>query len=77
MAGEELTRFPIQPQDRHRTAKSSDDIAAIPDEQEPGKVEARPQDKPVTPRGADDRPEVDESDEDQPEEVRADTDADD
>lgn len=74
MAGEELTRFPITPEERHRTAKSSDDIAAVPDEQQPGKVEARPQDKPVTPRGADDRPEVDATDEDQPHDVRDDPD---
>lgn len=67
MPGEELTRFPIQPQDRHRTAKSSDDIAAVPDEQAPGKVEDRPQDKPVTPRDADDRPDHDdESDSPEP-----------
>lgn len=49
MAGEELTRFPITPQDRHQTAKSSEDIEARPEEQRPGKNEERPQDKPVTP----------------------------
>ena len=57
MSGEELTRFPIQPQDRHETAKSSEDIEARPEEQRPGHREEQPQDKPVTPpqsRGADD-----------------------
>ena len=54
MPGEELTRFPIQPQDRHQTAKSSDDIEARPEEQRPGRQEERPQDKPLTPpRGRD------------------------
>lgn len=45
---EELTRFPITPQDRHRTAKSSDDVRAVPDENLP-KQEDRPQDKPLPP----------------------------
>lgn len=66
MSGEELTRFPIQPQDRHRTAKSSDDIEARPEEQRPGKREERPQDKPVTPP-PEDRAFDDEDDEDKPE----------
>lgn len=45
---EELTRFPITPQDRHRTAKSSDDVRAVPDENLP-RQEDRPQDKPLPP----------------------------
>ena len=53
---EELTRFPITPQERHETAKSSDDIAAVPDENLPTQEE-RPQDKPLPPqRDADDDP---------------------
>lgn len=78
MPGEELTRFPIQPQDTHRTAKSSDDIAAEPEEQRPGKREANPQDKPVIPRGQSDRPHddaqpgVDPDDEDTPDPAAAD-----
>jgi hypothetical protein len=49
MSGEELTRFPITPEERHRTARSSDDIEARPEEQSPGGTEAQPQDKPVVP----------------------------
>ena len=64
MSGEELTRFPIQPQDRHQTAKSSDDIEARPEDQRPGRQEERPQDKPVTP------PRRHHADEDQPDEEK-------
>jgi len=46
---EELTRFPITPQERHESAKSSKDVAAVPDENRPRK-EARPQDKPLPPQ---------------------------
>ena len=52
MPGEELTRFPIQPQDRHATARSSDDVAAVPEESVPGKVDPDPPDKPSGPPGA-------------------------
>ena len=66
MSGEELTRFPIQPRDRHETAKSSEDIEARPEEQRPGRKEAHPQDKPVTPprgRDADDEDQPDDEEE--------------
>jgi hypothetical protein len=46
---EELTRFPITPQERHESAKSSKDVAAVPDENQPRR-EARPQDKPLPPQ---------------------------
>lgn len=49
MPGEELTRFPITPQERHQTAKSSDDIAARPEEQRPNRTVDDPPDKPRTP----------------------------
>lgn len=49
---EELTRFPITPQERHRTAKSSDDVRAVPDEQLPRREE-QPQDKPEPPTARD------------------------
>jgi hypothetical protein len=65
MASEELTRFPITPQDRHQTAKSSEDIEARPEEQRPGKREKRPQDKPVTPPSGHDETE----DEDKPDDL--------
>jgi hypothetical protein len=45
---EELTRFPITPQERHRTARSSDDVRAVPGESLP-KHEDRPQDQPLPP----------------------------
>ncbi|HEX6257679.1 MAG TPA: hypothetical protein VFZ70_17850 [Euzebyales bacterium] len=45
---QERTRFPITPQDRHRTALSSDDVRAVPEEKLPRK-ERRPQDKPLPP----------------------------
>ena len=63
MAGEELTRFPITPQERHRTAESSDDIAARPEEQQPNRRVENPPDKPLTPpadRSADDPDEIEE-----------------
>lgn len=55
--GEELTRFPITPQERHETAKSFDDVRAVPEEHEP-RQEEQPQDKPLPPRDddADDQP---------------------
>ena len=59
---EELTRFPITPQERHRTAKSSDDVRAVPDENLP-KQEDRPQDKPLPPTH-DERDEEDETSDD-------------
>lgn len=59
---EELTRFPITPQERHRTAKSSDDVRAVPDENLP-KQEDRPQDKPLPPMH-DERDEEDETSDD-------------
>lgn len=48
---EELTRFPITPQDRHRTARSSDEVRAVPDENLP-RQEERPRDKPLPPGDA-------------------------
>lgn len=45
---EELTRFPITPQERHETARSSDEIRAVPEENLP-RQEAQPQDKPPPP----------------------------
>lgn len=56
---EERTRFPITPQERHQTAKSSDDIAAVPDENLP-RTKDRPQDKPLPPqaREHEDKPEA-------------------
>lgn len=51
---QERTRFPITPQDRHRTAQSFDDVQAVPEENIPHREE-RPQDKPLPPtRDADD-----------------------
>ncbi|CAN5907490.1 hypothetical protein BH23ACT10_BH23ACT10_34030 [soil metagenome] len=49
---EELTRFPITPQDRHRTAQSFDDVHAVPEENLPRQGE-QPQDGPLPP-GPDD-----------------------
>ncbi len=60
---EELTRFPITPKDRHRTAKSSDDVRAVPDENLP-RQEDRPQDKPLPPTHGDDGDERDDATED-------------
>lgn len=48
---EELTRFPITPQERHRTARSFDDVQAVPEESLP-RQEDQPQDKPL-PRTSD------------------------
>lgn len=45
---EELTRFPITPEERHRTAQSFDDVHAVPEENLP-RQEERPQDKPLPP----------------------------
>lgn len=45
---EELTRFPITPEERHRTAQSFDDVYAVPEENLP-KQEDQPQDKPLPP----------------------------
>ena len=53
MMSEELTRFPITPQERHQTAKSFDDVAAVPDENLP-QTEDRPQDKPLPPTARED-----------------------
>ena len=47
MPGEELTRFPIQPDDRRRTARSSENIKAVPDELP--EEEQEMQDKPSVP----------------------------
>lgn len=49
---EELTRFPITPQERHRTVRSSDDVRAVPEERLPDN-EAQPQDKPPPPAADD------------------------
>jgi hypothetical protein len=43
---EELTRFPITPEERHRTARSFDDVQAVPEESLP-RGEEQPQDKPL------------------------------
>jgi hypothetical protein len=45
---EELTRFPITPEERHRTARSSDDVRAVPEENLL-RTEEQPQDKPLRP----------------------------
>ncbi|HSK91690.1 MAG TPA: hypothetical protein VK875_10285 [Euzebyales bacterium] len=45
---QERTRFPITPQERHETAKSFDDVDAMPEQNRPRK-ERRPQDKPPPP----------------------------
>jgi hypothetical protein len=59
---QERTRFPITPQDRHRTAMSSDDVRAVPEERAPRK-ERRPQDKPLPPAAtADDEGDEDDKD---------------
>lgn len=44
---EERTRFPIQPDDRRRTARSSENIKAVPDELP--EREAEEPDKPAVP----------------------------
>jgi hypothetical protein len=59
---EELTRFPIQPDDRRRTARSSENIKAVPDEIP--ETDEDPPDKPQVPpqvRGkrADEEPDED------------------
>ena len=46
---QERTRFPITPQERHRTAASFDDVAAMPEDNRPRREE-RPQDKPAPPQ---------------------------
>jgi hypothetical protein len=51
---QELTRFPITPRERHETAKSFDDVVAMPEDHRP-RQQDRPQDKPLPPDG----PEVD------------------
>jgi hypothetical protein len=48
---QERTRFPITPQERHETAKSSKDVEAKPEENQPQKKK-RPQDKPLPPDAA-------------------------
>jgi len=50
---EELTRFPITTEERHRTARSSDDVRAVPEENLP-RTEEQPQDKPLRPTEHDD-----------------------
>lgn len=50
---EELTRFPITPEERHRTARSFDDVRAVPEENLP-RTEEQPQDKPIPPTQGDD-----------------------
>jgi hypothetical protein len=45
---QERTRFPITPQERHETAKSFDQVEAVPEDRRPRK-ERRPQDKPRPP----------------------------
>jgi hypothetical protein len=45
---QELTRFPITPKERHRTARSFDDVQAVPEENLP-RQEEHPQDKPLPP----------------------------
>jgi hypothetical protein len=62
---QERTRFPITPQDRHRTARSSDDVRAVPEEKIPRR-ERRPQDKPLPPGASADDERDDERD-DEPE----------
>lgn len=66
---QERTRFPIQPSDRRRTARSSRDVRAVPDES--AQDDERPQDKPDVPpheRHRDEGPasDVREDDADQP-----------
>lgn len=63
---EELTRFPIQPDDRRRSARSSENIKAVPDELPDAEDEH--EDKPsVPPEQRHDRPADDEGeDQDQP-----------
>lgn len=66
---QERTRFPITPQERHETAKSFDEVEAVPEENRP-RNERQPQDKPPPrdaaesdqdkPRPADDRDDPDE-----------------
>lgn len=55
---QERTRFPIQPDERRRSARSSEDIAAVPDESarddeavldQRASAERNPQDKPSVP----------------------------
>lgn len=48
---QERTRFPVTPQERHRTAQSFDDVKAVPEENIPQREE-RPQDKPPPPTRA-------------------------
>lgn len=63
---QERTRFPITPQERHETAKSFDDVAAVPEENLL-RQEERPQDKPLPPdaREHEDKPDTpDEADHD-------------
>lgn len=58
---EELTRFPITPEERHRTARSSDDVKAVPEENLP-RQEEQPQDKPLPPTADDADDEGDDDD---------------
>lgn len=74
---QERTRFPITPEERHRTARSFDDVQAVPEENLPLQ-EDQPQDKPLPPtaEAADDADEASDDAEDT-DEARDDADADD
>lgn len=61
---EELTRFPITPEERHRTAQSFDDVKAVPEENQP-QQEEHPQDKPLPPTADEDDEAGDEGDDDE------------
>ena len=52
---EELTRFPIQPDDRRRSARSSENIKAVPDEL-PDTGDDHEDKPPVPPQQRHDRP---------------------
>lgn len=58
---QERTRFPITPEERHRTARSSDDVQAVPEEHLP-RQEEHPQDKPLPPADRDEHDQADDDD---------------
>lgn len=59
---QERTRFPITPQERHRTARSSDDVAAVPHEHLDQPDEQRPPDTPLPPTAATEPTDEDDTD---------------
>ncbi|MGI8575689.1 MAG: hypothetical protein ACR2MA_10205 [Egibacteraceae bacterium] len=64
---QERERFPIQPQDRRRTAKSFDDVATPPGDPAVHQSEENPPDKPqVPPHDRHARHEDEESESDKP-----------